>query len=162
MAVDIFLYLTKIDGESKDSTHEKEIDILSWSWGMTQSGTTHMGGGGGSGKVSVNDISFVKYIDSASHALLLRCASGEHIEEGILVVRKAGKDPLEYLKITMTNIIVTSVQTGGSGGEDRLTESVSLNFEQVKYEYVEQKMDGTGEPAKPFTWNISANVPELK
>lgn len=125
MAVDMFMKIKTIEGESTDKTHKKEIDVLAWSWGMSQSGTTHVGGGGGSGKVGVQDLSFTKYVDSSSNALILGCCSGEHYDEALLTVRKAGKDPLEYIKITMKEVIVTSVTTGGSGGEDRLTENVT-------------------------------------
>jgi type VI secretion system secreted protein Hcp len=157
MAVDMFIKLEGIDGESKDAKHEGEIDVLAWSWGMSQSGTMHLGGGGGAGKVSVQDLSLTKYIDRASGNLMLYCASGKHIPEAKLVVRKAGDKPLEYVVITMTDCIVSSVSTGGSGGEDRLTENVSLNFAKVKVEYQEQAKDGSGKAGPEFGWNIEKN-----
>ncbi|WP_374513303.1 Hcp family type VI secretion system effector [Niveibacterium sp.] len=159
MAVDMFMKIKGIDGESTDKSHKKEIDVLAWSWGMSQSGTTHMGGGGGSGKVSVQDISFTKWVDASTHALMLSCCNGEHHDEAVLVVRKAGKDPLEYIKITMNEVIITSVSTGGSGGEDRLTENVTLNFAKVKFEYQPQNEKGgpDGGP-KIVGWNIAENV----
>lgn len=96
MAVDMFLKLTDIEGEAQDKTHEKEIDVLAWSWGMSQSGTFHAGGGGGSGKANFQDISITKYVDKASMTLMGKVATGEHIAEATLIVRKAGgKDPLE-------------------------------------------------------------------
>ncbi|HSV58238.1 MAG TPA: type VI secretion system tube protein Hcp [Variovorax sp.] len=158
MAVDMFLKIKGVDGESSDAKHKKEIDVLAWSWGLSQSGSAHFGGGAGSGKVNVQDLSFTKYIDSASHALMLACCTGEHIGEATLVVRKAGKEPLEYVKITFNDLIISSVSTGGSGGEDRLTENVSMNFAKFKYEYTPQKADGTGEAPKTAGWNIPENV----
>ena len=83
---------------------------------------------------------------------------GDHFTEGNLIVRKAGKKPLEYVKINMQKVMVTSVNTGGSGGEDKLTENVTLNFAKVKVEYVPQKDDGSGDAAKTFLWDISGNV----
>jgi type VI secretion system secreted protein Hcp len=157
MAVDMFLKIEGIEGESSDDKHKKEIDVLSWSWGASQSGTSHMGGGGGSGKVAVQDFSFTKYIDSSSHKLLLACCDGEHIKEAVFVVRKAGKEPLEYLKLTLNNIIVSHIGTGGSGGEDRLTENVTLNFSKFKFEYTPQKADGSGDAVKTSGWDIAAN-----
>lgn len=157
MAVDMFIKIGDIEGESTDGKHEKEIDVLAWSWGMSQSGTTHMGGGGGSGKVSVQDISFTKYVDASTHALIKACCDGSHYEEAKLTVRKAGKEALEYIKLTMKEVIVTSVSTGGSGGEDRLTENVTLNFAEFKLEYTPQKPDGTGDSAKEVAWNIAKN-----
>ena len=125
---------------------------------MSQSGSFHVGGGGGAGKANFQDISITKYVDSTSHALMLACAEGEHIKKALLVVRKAGKKPLEYIKITMEKVMVTSLSTGGSGGEDRLTENVTLNFAKVKYEYIEQKDDGSGGAAKTFSFDIEKNV----
>jgi type VI secretion system secreted protein Hcp len=159
MAVDMFLDLKgEIKGESQDSKHKGTIDVLAWSWGMSQSGTFHGGGGGGSGKANFQDLSITKYVDSASAVLMLYCANGDHFESADLVVRKAGKSPLEYIKIHMEPVIITSVSTGGSGGEDKLTENVTLNFGKVKLEYVEQKADGSGHPAKTFLWDIAGNV----
>ncbi|MFT4728574.1 MAG: type VI secretion system secreted protein Hcp [Granulosicoccus sp.] len=157
MAVDQFLKLTGIKGESQDDSKKDEIDVLAWSWGASQSGTTHMGAGGGAGKVSVQDLSITKYIDSASHMLLQRTFDGKHIDEGILTVRKAGGTPLEYLVITMKDIMVTSVSTGGSGGEDRLTENIVLNFGTVDYKYVPQKPDGSADADKLAGWDIAAS-----
>jgi type VI secretion system secreted protein Hcp len=142
MAVDMFLKLGDMKGESNDKTHKEEIDILAWSWGMSQSGTMHLGTGGGSGKVSVQDISFTKYVDKTSPVLIAACCLGKHSPEALLTVRKAGGSPLEYLKVTFTDCIITSVSTGGSGGEDRLTENVSLNFAKFKFEYQQQGPDG--------------------
>ncbi len=158
MAVDMFIKFDGIDGEAKDKTHAKEVDVLAWSWGMSQSGSMHMGGGGGAGKVAVQDLSFTHYVDRASGNLMLYCSNGKHIPTSTLVVRKAGENPLEYIKITMTDCLVTSVSTGGSGGEDRLTENVTLNFAKVKVEYQEQKADGTGEAGPEYAWNIAENV----
>jgi type VI secretion system secreted protein Hcp len=148
----------EIEGESKDSVHTNAIDVLAFSWGMSQSGSFHTGGGGGAGKASFQDISITKYIDNSSPILMLYCANGDHFENAELIVRKAGKDPLEYYKIKMIKVLITSVSTGGSGGEDRLTENVSLNFEKVELEYSKQKEDGSGDTAKEFKWDIGANV----
>jgi type VI secretion system secreted protein Hcp len=160
MAVDILLKIDGVDGESVISGHEGEIDVLSWSWGMSQSGTMHNGGGGGSGKVSIQDISFTKTVDKTSPNLIRACCNGEHFAEAILLVRKAGKDPLDYFKVTMSPVLVTSVSTGGSGGDDRLTENVSLNFAKMTIDYTTQKEDGTGDAAVTLNWNIEKNVEE--
>lgn len=160
MAVDMFIKIGDLKGESKDSTHKDEIDVLAWSWGLSNSGSAHTGGGAGAGKANVQDLSFTKYLDKSSADLHLACCNGKHFESATLVVRKAGEKPLEYLKITLSDLIVTSVSTGGSGGEDRLTENVALNFAKVKLEYQTQKKDGTGEKAGEYTWDIAANTKE--
>jgi type VI secretion system secreted protein Hcp len=158
MAVDMFLKLGDIKGEAKGDGHKEEIDVLAWSWGMSNSGTAHMGGGAGAGKVNVQDLSFTKYIDKASPDLMLRCCNGGHIPEATLVVQKSGGDkPLDYLKVTLTDLMVTSVSTGGSGGEDRLTENVTLNFAKVKVQYTEQTEKGTAGAKPAMTWDIAAN-----
>lgn len=161
MAVDMFIKIGDIKGEAQDSKHKGEIDILAWSWGASQSGTTHAGGGAGAGKVNVQDVSITKYVDRASPALLKFVCTGAHIAETLLTVRKAGSTPLEYIKLTMKDSIITSISTGGSGGEDRLTENVSINFAKFKFEYVPQKPDGTGDAAVPATWNIAANTESI-
>ena len=160
MAIDMFIKLEKIDGEAQDKAHKNEIDILAWSWGMSQSGTTHMGSGGGAGKVNVQDLSFTKYVDASSHAIQLACYKGTHLATADLVIRKAGDNPLEYIKINMEDVLVTSVSMGGSGGEDRLTENITLNFSKVKYVYTMQAVKGGAEGGeKTAAWDIAENVP---
>jgi type VI secretion system secreted protein Hcp len=158
MAMDIFIKIGDLKGESVDDKHKDEVQVLAWSWGMSQSGTTHAGTGSGGGKGSFQDLSFTHFIDKVSPNLMLACANGKHFSEALLTVRKAGEKPLEYLKITMTDLIVTSVTTGGSGGEDRLTENVSLNFAKFKVEYTPQKKDGSGDAPITIGWDIAANV----
>jgi len=135
MAVDLFLEVDGIKGESTDDKHKGAVTVLAWSWGLSNSGTFHTGSGGGSGKANFQDISVTKYVDLASADLAYSCASGKHIPKAVFIVRKAGESPLEYLTFQMEDILVTSISTGGSGGEDRFTESVTLNFAKVKMEY---------------------------
>lgn len=160
MAVDMFMKITTIDGETNDKVKksDKQIDVLAWSWGMSQSGTTHMGEGGGSGKVSVQDLSFTKYVDSASNALIVGCCKGTHFDKATLVVRKAGGTAIEYIEMVMEEVIITAVSTGGSGGEDRLTENVTLNFARFNWGYRPQTGKGGEEALKPAVWDIAANA----
>ena len=156
MAVDMFLKLDGIKGESLDHKHKDEIHVESFSWGMSQTGAHGTGGGGGAGKVSVHDISITKYLDKSSCSLMYCCASGKHIPSGLITVRKAGEKPLEYLKIKLTDILVSSVQHAGHGG-DLLSESLSLNFAKFQMEYQEQKPDGSGTPGGEMGWDIKKN-----
>jgi len=159
MAVDMFIKIGDLKGEAQDDKHKDEIDVLAWSWGMSQSGTMHAGGGGGGGKVAIQDLSVTKFVDKSSSPLMAACSQGNQYKEAKLVVRKAGgKEPLEYLIINMSDVIITSVSTGGSGGEDRLTENVTLNFSQVKVEYQPQKPDGSKDGGViKYGWDIAAN-----
>ena len=157
MAVDMFLKIDTVEGEAQDTKHKKEIDVLSWSWGMNNNGSAHVGGGAGAGKVNVQDLTFTKWVDSASPKLFLACCSGKHFKDATLIVRKAGDKPVEYLKLKMDGVFIASVSTGGSGGEDRLTENVTLNFSKVSLDYVPQDDKGAPGTAIPMSWDISAN-----
>jgi type VI secretion system secreted protein Hcp len=162
MAVDMFLELENVNGETGDKVYgpKKAIDILAWSWGMSQSGSFHSGSGGGAGKANFQDLSVTKYVDNATPTLMQKLATGDHIATGTLTVRKAGKTPLEYIKLKLTKIMVTSLSTGGSGGEDRLTENISLNFAEFDFTYTPQKPDGSGGTAVPFKFDIAKNDAE--
>jgi len=143
-AVDYFLKIDGIEGESADAKHKGEIDLQSWGFGATQSGTMHSGGGGGGGKVSVQDLHFVTQISKASPKLFLACCNGEHIKKAVLVARKAGKEQQEYYKVTMSDLLVSSYQGGGSSNDGILpVDQVSLNFAKIEIEYKEQKADGS-------------------
>jgi type VI secretion system secreted protein Hcp len=157
MAVDMFLKLGDIKGESQDDKHKDEIEVLSWSWGASQSGTTHQGTGGGAGKVNVQDLNVTKYVDKASADLMKTLTKGTHIPQAILVCRKAGDTALEYLKLTMYTVLVTNVSWGGHGGDDRVTENISLNFQKFKEEYKQQTERGAAGASPHFGWDIAAN-----
>jgi type VI secretion system secreted protein Hcp len=152
-AVDMFIKIDTIDGESTDKTHGKEIDVLSWSWGASQSGSMAMGGG--AGKVSMQDFTFTKSLDKSSPKLFEALATGKHLKEAKLVLR--GSSSMEYLVITFSDVLISSYSTGGSSGEDRPTESISLNFAQIKMSYVEQDASGRAGAATEFGWDLKAN-----
>ncbi len=161
MALDMFINMgAKIKGESRDKAQgpKGDIDVLAWSWGMSQSGTTHMGGGGGAGKANFQDLSFTKYIDNSTNALMTALALGSHIDKCVLLVRKAGEGQQKYVEITMEEVLVTSISTGGSGGEDRLTENVTLNFGKVTFGYTKQDSKGGMAATADFVWNIAENT----
>jgi type VI secretion system secreted protein Hcp len=156
MAVDMFLQLDGIKGESKDHKHKEEIQIESFSWGMSQTGTFGAGGGGGAGKVQVHDISITKFVDKASPSLMLHCCNGKHISKGLITVRKAGDKPLEYLKIKLTDILISSVQHAGHGS-DLMSENLSLNMAKFEVEYLEQDNKGGVGGSFPMGWDLKAN-----
>lgn len=155
MASDIFLQLDGIKGESQDSKHKGEIEVLSFSWGMSQTGAGHHGTGSGTGKVDIADITFQKYIDKSSPSIMTACATGGHIAKGKLTVRKAGGTPLDYVTLDMEKIFVSSYQTSGTGGSEVLSESFSLNFVKVKLEYWTQTDKGAKGENANFSWDIA-------
>jgi type VI secretion system secreted protein Hcp len=156
---DAFLKLDGIKGESADAKHKGEIDITSFSWGLSQTGSQATAGGGGAGKVAFQDISFIKKTDASSPLLMLNCANGTHIKEGNFVVRKAGGTQLEYLKLKLTDILVSSFKDHGSiSGGDIPTESLSLNFAKVEYSYQQQGADGKAQGGPILAgWDVKAN-----
>jgi type VI secretion system secreted protein Hcp len=153
--VTMFLKLTNISGESTDDRHKGEIDILSWSWGATQSATTGTGGGAGAGKVSMQDFHFTHRVDKASPMLFLACAKGKHIPEATFTVRKAGGNQSDYLVITLKDVLVSSVSPSGSGQDP--TEQVTLNFAQVEVAYTEQAADGSVKEPVRAGWDLKEN-----
>lgn len=146
MALDMHLKLTggaiTFTGESKHIKHKDEIQALAWSWGASQSGSFGHGAGGGAGKANVQDISITKYIDKSSTAFIKAVVTGDHIGSVVLSVSKAGGKQEDYFTITLTDAMVTSYSTGGSGGEDMLTENVSIAFAKFDIEYFAQNDKG--------------------
>jgi type VI secretion system secreted protein Hcp len=142
MAIDYFLNIDGIKGESPDKTFKDHIQLESWSWGETQSGSSSVGGGGGAGKVSMQDFSFSMAVNKASPLLFLSCATGKHIAKASLVCRKAGDKQQEYLKIHFEDLLISSYQTGGSAGQEIPIDSISFNFAKIKMEYAPQTAKG--------------------
>lgn len=155
MAVDMFLKLDGIKGESSDSKHKGEIDIVSWQWGVSQLGAMAHGGGGGAGKANLSDLTITHTLDSASPVLAMHCASGQHIKSGTLVNRKAGKEQQEYLIIKLSDILITNVSD--SAGGDVPHESVSLTYAKFEMEYKAQKPDGSLDAGIKWGWNVKEN-----
>ena len=110
---------------------------------MHQPGTSHSGAGGGAGKVRVEDLSFTKHTDLATPNLKKLCCSGKHFQKATLCVRKAGGEALDYIKLELSDGLISSVSTGATKGDDRLTETITLNFSKIEFEYKDQKADGT-------------------
>jgi type VI secretion system secreted protein Hcp len=140
-AVDFFLKIDGIEGESQDKTHKNEIQLESWSWGATNAGSMSMGGGGGTGKVALQDFHFTMPANKSTPKLLKACATGEHIKSAVLTCRKAGKEQQEYLKYSFTDVFISSYQTAGSSAVP--IDQCSFNFTKMQCDYKEQKSDGT-------------------
>jgi type VI secretion system secreted protein Hcp len=155
MASDIFAKIGDIKGESLDDKHKDEIEVLSFSWGVSNAGSMASGSGGGEGKASFHDLSFVHNVDKASPVLMQACATGTHMKEATITHRKAGKGQQEFLIVKMNDVIVTSVTHGSSGGNGH-SENVSLAFAKVNVEYKPQKADGSLDAGIHFKYDIKA------
>ena len=157
MAVDMFLKLDGIDGESVDLKHKGELEIESFSWGASNPGSAAHGGGGGAGKVSMQDFHFVTTTSKASPKLFLYCASGAHIRSGVLTVRRAGESQHEFLKVTMSDVLVSSWQQSGSGSEVP-TDQVSINFSKIEIEFTTQSATGAAGETTRAGWDVKSNT----
>ena len=157
MAATIFARIGTIKGESRDARHKDEIEVLSWSWGVAQSGSIAHGGGGGAGKASFHDFNFTHHVDKASPVLMRACATGEHIKDATITVRKAGKGQQEYLVITMTDVLVTSVSMSVGAEGDASVAGVALAFAKVDLEYKPQKPNGSLDVGVHFKYDLKAN-----
>jgi type VI secretion system secreted protein Hcp len=156
MASEIFAKIGDIKGESLDSKHKDEIEVLSFSWGVTSTFAMQAGGGGGSGKATFQDLSIVHNIDKASPVLMQACATGTHVKEATITHRKAGKDQQDYLIIKINDIIITGVTDGDASGQGG-SETVSLAFAKIDLEYKPQKADGSLDTGIHFKYDLKAN-----
>jgi type VI secretion system secreted protein Hcp len=159
MPTDIFMKISGIHGESRDKEHKDEIEVLSWSWGLSNHvAAPQPGSGAGAGKASFQDISFTHLVDKASPSLMLSCASGKHHPEASLTVRRSDPmTPQEFLLIKLKEVLVTGVQSSATRGPEGLVEQVTLNFAQVDFEYKAQRPDGTLEAGVHFKWDLKLN-----
>ena len=156
-ASDMFLKISGIKGESQDSKHKDEIDVLSWSWGMS-TGTGKVKRGSIAPKC-IQDLQLTKFVDTATPQLIMQGVMGQTAKEATLTVRKAGKEQQEYLVVKMTDVLVTSYQTGGASGNDQpLVDAVVLNFSSIEGEYRPQKPDGS--LGTPVVFQINSTCPE--
>ena len=162
MSVDMFLKLDGVKGESRDSKHKDEIDIDMFTFAVAQIGSASRSGGGGAGKAEFADIHISKKADKASPTLMQFCASGEHIKNGLITLRKAGGGKAggqEYYLIKLTDILVSSFQNTGSASGDVPLEEIALNFATVIFDYLPQNDDGTLGGKVSHGYDIRQNKP---
>lgn len=160
MAVDYFLKIDGIPGESQDKGHPNEIHLESWSWGESQGGSSSQDLGLGAGKVNMQDFHFTMKVNKASPILFINCANGKHIPKAVLTCRKAGTTQQEFLQYTFTDLLISSYQTGGNANDVIPTEQISFNFTKVVMEYKPQKQDGSLDAGIKKGWTLKGNVEE--
>ena len=169
MAVDIFLVIPGVKGETTDTQFVSQfaIDVQSWNWGMSQAGSAGMGTGSGTGKVNVQDLSLVKFTDKSTPTLMAACCGGTAYGTSastpvVLTMRKSGgPKPLVYMQISLFNVTVSSVSPSTSSSNDLQTETISLHFGAFQVVYTPQKADGTADPSITMTWNVAGNSAKL-
>jgi type VI secretion system secreted protein Hcp len=155
MAVDFFLKLDAIDGESADENHKNEIQLLSFSWGGTQVTSVAGTGGSGAGKVSLSDFTVMKYMDKGSPPIFKALISGTHIKTGVLSAVKAGAGGKPFLKLSFDELYVTSHQISASS--EIPTESVSFSYNKIKVEYSVQNEQGILTATAAVNYDLKAN-----
>ncbi|HET9958655.1 MAG TPA: type VI secretion system tube protein Hcp [Polyangiaceae bacterium] len=159
MAVNIHLKLAGIDGESATKGYEKQLEVLSWQVGVTQTASAHFAEGSGTGKCDISDLTITKYVDKSSPILFGHSASGKHIASGQLTLKKAGGDEsVIYMTIDMEDVIVSAYNVGGTPSDDRIVETVTLNFGKVHMAYKPQDKKGAGGADIKAGWNIPQNA----
>jgi type VI secretion system secreted protein Hcp len=156
LAVDYFLKIDGIPGESKDAKHKDEIDVLAFSWGVSHTRSAS-GGGGGAGKAVFEDLLVVARTSKASPKLWLACASGQHIKSAVLTCRKPGKAPFEFLTITLTDVTISSYEIDGSDEELPL-DQVALSFAKIETAYTPQDASGKAQPPVKAAWDLKKNA----
>lgn len=156
MASDIFLKIDGITGESQDSKHLGEIDITAWSWSVLQEGRMMAGSGGGAPKATANDMELIHQIDRASPGLMTACFIGRRFPQAILTLRKAGGLPLDFMKITLSDVLITKVNPSGGGGGH--FEQIHLSFAKIKQEYLMQNANGGSAGTVVGSFDIKNNV----
>jgi type VI secretion system secreted protein Hcp len=154
-AFNYFLKIDGIAGESVDSKHKDEIDVLSWSWGESQPAAAGPGGGG-AGKVAMNDLHVSANLSKAGPELLLACASGKHLKSAVLTGRRGGKVQAEFLSFSLSDVLVTAYQTGGTTADAPL-DSLSLSFSKIEMTYQQQSAKGGPGATTRAGWDRKAN-----
>lgn len=164
MGQDIFLKVQgqkagNINGESEDSSHKDEIDVVSWSWGMVS--PMDLATGQATGKYSAQTLNVTKRVDKATTALMSALTGNETITKALLTVRKAGKKgmPIEYLKITLEQARLVSHKVHTSPSDPAaLLEDLSLAFQKISIDYTPQGPDGQPRGGTSFVgnWNPSS------
>ena len=161
--IDYFLKIAGLEGESADEMHRGEIEVQSFNWGETQSGTIRPGGGGrpGVSKVEPRDFVFVKKLDKSSPALFISCATGEHFTNAVLAARKAGGGQQDYLTVTMDDLLISSYQVMGVAEAGSVpSDQIALSFAKLRMSYKPQKSDGSfsGEVTEKYDFVANRKV----
>ena len=154
MSIDCHLKLEGVTGESTHKDHKDEISVLSWNWDVVNDSSVGSGGGSGKGKARPGQLVFAHLYDKASPVLAKACASGKHFAEGIFTSRKSGEGQLDFLKVTLKQVLVTAVKPSAMSGGD-ISELVQMSYADIEFEYNPQDDKGKLGGAVKVGWNVS-------
>lgn len=157
MAMDLFAKIGEIKGESQDSKHPEEIEVMSWAWGLANDPAPPHGGGGGAGRATFAAFTFTHRLDKASPQLMTACATGQHIAQATVTARKSGPGQMDFLNIKMSDVVIVSVTPSGAREDTGNIEVVSLRFRKVDLEYKAQRPDGSLDPGTHFTFDLQTH-----
>ena len=159
MAIECFLHIPGINGESMDTEFAGQIEVLAWNFGAMRPGPVHVGPAGGAGRVEVRDLAITKWLDRATPLLVQACCAGRRFADATLSCRRGGVSPVRYVRLKLDEVSITSISTGGSVEADRFTEEISLNFGKFTITYTPQRPDGSADAdVGPLGWDIQANI----
>lgn len=154
MTIDANLKLAGVEGESTHKDHKGEIDLRAWSWDVKQESTAAAGSGSGQGKGIPGRFVFAHFYDKASPVLAKYCANGKHFDTAVITCRKAGEGQQDFLKVTLKQVLVTSVSPSASSG-GQISESVALSYADIEFEYKPQDDKGALGGSVKFGWNVA-------
>jgi type VI secretion system secreted protein Hcp len=155
---DYFLKVDGIEGEATSDGHKNEIDVLSFSYGVTQPGSAaYAGPGSGVGRAQFHDVSITKYMDKASPKLMQACAGGDHKATVVLTARRAGGSQQDYLEVKLSQVLFSNYQVSGGGGDSLPVESLTLNYAKIEFSYWGQDEKGNKGAVTKSGWDIAAN-----
>lgn len=154
---DVFIKIDGIPGESKDSSHAGWIDVINLNYGVAQSSAAFTGGGSGVGKANFAPLTFTHYVDKATPNLMKYCAAGKHVPKVELSCCKVGDGSQEYMRVTLTECLITHAGPAGSSADARITESVAISYGMISVQVKEQNTDGSMGASVTGAWDVKGN-----
>lgn len=156
MPMRLFLRIDGIAGDSTDDTHHGEIEVESFSWGVSQTAATGTDSGGNAGKTTFTDVSFTAAQSIASPQLFLACAEGAHLQDAVLTMTTASEPPFDHTAVTFNDLIISSFHQDGIEGDDHGTDAFSMTFAKIRIKINVMRDDGSTSPVTAG-WDVKAN-----
>jgi type VI secretion system secreted protein Hcp len=154
---DFYLKIEGIPGESTADKHKGEIDIESYSWGLST--PQQPGGRPGAGRAQFERLAFTKHLDASSPKLAEAVANGRHFQTAVLTAETGGENPRAYLVVTLEDVLISSYHTSGAEADALPADQFTLNYARIRYSYTPQDEDGSQGMPVTFCWIVAANRP---